>query len=311
MLQTRQHISSRPYQNDDDFWRVRDLLIETYPITPTGFNWEIRRWDGWRCHHENLDWNPEWEKRVHLWETDDRKLVAAVHPEGQGDAYLELHPDYRQLEDAMLWWAEEHLAVLTDHGHRRQLDVFACDYDIPRRRVLAQHDFEEMPHGGVTRRMRFGNMPLPEVVIAPNYTLRSTRPDDEAECQRVADVLNAAFNRTFHTAKEFCMFARYSPSFRHDLNLVAEAPDGSFAALVGVTYDEVNRRGLFEPVCTHPDHRRKRLARALMVEGLHRLRALGATDVYVDTGDAVPANALYDAVGFTEAYTGHVWRKVF
>jgi GNAT superfamily N-acetyltransferase len=147
--------------------------------------------------------------------------------------------------------------------------------------------------------------------MAEGYTLRSTRPNDEDDCQRVADLLNAAFNRTFHTAKEFCMFATHSPSFRHDLNLVAEAPIGSFAALVGVTYDEANCRGIFEPVCTHPDHRRKGLARALMVEGLHRLKALGATDVYVETGDAVPANELYDAVGFAEAYRGHVWRKMF
>jgi len=47
-----------------------------------------------------------------------------------------------------------------------------------------------------------------------------------------------------------------------------------------------------------------------MLEGVHRLKALGATDAYVDTGDAAAANALYDAVGFGEAYRGLIWRKV-
>jgi ribosomal protein S18 acetylase RimI-like enzyme len=81
--------------------------------------------------------------------------------------------------------------------------------------------------------------------------------------------------------------------------------------MVSMAYDEINHFGIFEPVCTHPDHRRKGLARSLMFEGMRRLRALGATVVCVETGDAVPANSLYAAVGFEEAYTGYIWRKIF
>lgn len=156
--------------------------------------------------------------------------------------------------------------------------------------------------------MRLGSKPLPTPVLADGYLLRSTGPTDD-DHQRVTDVLNAGFNRSIHTAAEFKRFTLGSPSYRHDLNLVAVAPDGVFAALVGVTYDEANRRGIFEPVCTHPDHRRRGLAQTLMFEGLHRLKALGAADVYVGTGDMEAANALYESVGFTEAYRGYIWRK--
>jgi hypothetical protein len=48
-----------------------------------------------------------------------------------------------------------------------------------------------------------------------------------------------------------------------------------------------------------------------MQEGLLRLRAIGAIDVMVGTGDMIPANRLYDSLGFTEAYKGHIWQKVF
>jgi mycothiol synthase len=146
-------------------------------------------------------------------------------------------------------------------------------------------------------------------VMVEGYTLRTTRPDSE-DYQRVADMLNAAFNRTFHTGPEVRRFMTQAPCFRHELDLVAEAPDGSLAAYVGVIFEETNRHGLFEPVCTHPDHRQKGLAQALMFEGLHRLKALGAVHVLVATGDAIPANRLYDSIGFTEAYEGHIWRKV-
>ncbi len=47
-----------------------------------------------------------------------------------------------------------------------------------------------------------------------------------------------------------------------------------------------------------------------MLDGLQRLKALGAVDVFVDTGDQVAANKLYEAVGFTEAYKGFIWRKL-
>ena len=48
-----------------------------------------------------------------------------------------------------------------------------------------------------------------------------------------------------------------------------------------------------------------------MQEGLLRLRALGAVDVTVDTGDMMAANKLYDSLRFTEAYKGYAWEKVF
>lgn len=162
----------------------------------------------------------------------------------------------------------------------------------------------------MVRHLRLGRQPRPIVELPDGYTLRTTRPDDVADCQRIADLLNAAFVRTFHSATEYQNLARRARCFRGDLDLVVVAPDHSFAAYVGVPYDETNRWGIFEPVCTHPDHLRRGLARALMNEGLLRLWGLGATDASVDTGDMVAANAFYTAMGFTEAYRGFSWRKM-
>ncbi|MCB9442881.1 MAG: hypothetical protein H6669_01485 [Ardenticatenaceae bacterium] len=43
------------------------------------------------------------------------------------------------------------------------------------------------------------------------------------------------------------------------------------------------------------------------VASLQKLKS----SAYLDTGDMVPANRLYEAAGFTEAYKGCVWRKLF
>ena len=305
-------MTSRPLTTDQDYWRVHDLLIQTYPITPFGFNWDIRRLEGKRFYNANPDWLPRWEKTTRLWQTEQDNLVAAIFPEGSaGDAHLQIHPDYRHLEADMLAWAEENLAVPTEDGNQRQLDTFVYEYDFYRHRLLSERGYKKLEHGGGTRHLRLGKQPLSQPQFATGYTLRTTNPDDPADCQRIADILNAAFNRDFHTGHEYQNFARNAPCFRRDLDLVAVAPDGCFAAYAGIPYDEANKLGIFEPVCTHPDHQRKGLGKALMQDGLLRLKAIGAVDVTVGTGDMIPANRLYDSLGFTEAYKGYVWQKIF
>jgi mycothiol synthase len=304
-------IVSRAFQSDEDFLKVRNLLIETYPIIPVDFNWDIRRWDGWRFYNKDITFKHAWTEQVHLWETPDGRLVGAAHPDGPGSAQLEIHPDFRPyIEEEMLSWCENHLAAAGKDGGARRLTMTVFEYDSPRRRLLAAHGFEKTDDYCVSRRMRLGSRPLPEPTLASGYLLRTTQPGDMRDCQGIADILNASFKRTFHNAEEFFNFSTCSPSFNHELDLVAEAQDGTFAAYVGITYDPTNRCGIFEPVCTHPRHLRLGLARSLMFEGLHRLKSLGASDVYVGTGDMIPANALYEAVGFTEAYAGYDWVKV-
>lgn len=306
---TAQTITSRPMQTEDDYWPMRALLIDTVPITPVGFNWDMRRLDGKRFYSKDLKADRLLSRPVQLWEAADGELIGYVLPEGRGDAHLQIHPDYRHIEGEMVAWAEENLAAPAENG-QCEVEIYVQEYDAHRQRILAEHGFEKMDYGGMTRHMRLGRQMIAKPVVSAGYTLRATNPEDLADCQGIADLLNAAFRRNFHNAEEYQNFTRHAPSFHRELDLVMVAPDGIFAAYVGIPYDEVNRRGIYEPVCTHPDHQRKGLARALMLEGLHRLKAMGALDVTVDTGDMIPANALYTALGFTEAYKGYAWKKV-
>ena len=311
LQQSAATVTARPLVQEADFWQIRNFLQRCYALTPLAFNWEVRRWDGQRFYNRDATWQAHRLGAVQLWENRAGELVAVVNGEGSGEAHLQLHPAYRALAAEMVTWAETALAAPTAAGAQRQLEIFVYEYDLPRQALLAQRGYTKLVDGGVTRRLQLANRPLERSTIAPGYTLRTTDSTDLADCQRIADLLNAAFNRTFHNALEYQNFTRFAPSFRPTLDLVAVAPDGSFAAYVGIPYDAPNRLGIFEPVCTHPDHRRYGLARALMVEGLQRLKVLDAVDVMVGTGDMIPANRLYDSLGFTEVCKGYVWRKVF
>jgi ribosomal protein S18 acetylase RimI-like enzyme len=293
------------------FWQVRDLLVETYAHTPLGFNWDVRRWDGALFYDAQPDWQGSFAGRVRLWETVAGQLVAVVHPGRGGSAHLEVRTGYRFLEEEMISWAESECAAAPTPDGRRQLSLFVHDDDETRQAILACRGYESTDGMGVIRRMSLAAAALPPQPPLPQgYIWRTMQPEQDADCQAIADLLNAAFRRDFHNAAEYRTFTRLAPSYRQELDLVAVAPDGTFAAYVGIPYDAPNRRGIFEPVCTHPAHRRRGLAQSLMVIGLHRLQAMGARDVTVETGDMLPANRLYDSLGFTEVATWRVWRRL-
>jgi len=97
---------ARPLRDERDWWRVRALLVATHATVRPGWNWDIRRSDGWRFHAEEPVSQEGLARVVGLWETRDGRLRGVAHPESPGEAYLQLDPDFRHLEPAMVAWAK-------------------------------------------------------------------------------------------------------------------------------------------------------------------------------------------------------------
>jgi ribosomal protein S18 acetylase RimI-like enzyme len=61
---------------------------------------------------------------------------------------------------------------------------------------------------------------------------------------------------------------------------------------------------------THPDHRRKGLAKALICEGLRRLEKFNPSLIYINgAAYTEEANRLYEATGFTGQQLLYHWDK--
>jgi ribosomal protein S18 acetylase RimI-like enzyme len=270
-------------------------------------NWTVRRWDGWHYYNddETMRSHTSIHTRTHVWENGAGELVAAVHPEGAGEAYFEIHPAYRHLEAEMLDWAERHLAVTLEDG-RKRLRHQVYEFDDLRHRLLQERGYHRLEWDGFTR-YRLVQLPIAEAPIAAGYSIRTIRRDP-ADWQQMANLLNAAFRRDFHHADEYRNFQR-APCYDEQLDLAAIAPDGTIVATVGVSCDDDYSYAEFEPVCTHPDHQRRGLARALMAEGLHRLQRRGVPAAIVSAGSNSTANDLYLAMGFTFADQHTSWEK--
>jgi len=297
-------IVDRPHRGADDFWPIRDFLSSLWPISPPGVPWDVRRWDGSYCHSDPLRLDEDRAARTRVWEADGGRIVAAALSEGGRQLHPHVHPRYRWLLDDVVAWSERAAAS----AGSEEVLLHVWDHDAGMERLAERRGYR--PTGGweILRGLRFDTGPLPEPVVAGGYVMRATR-DDEADHRAIAELLNAAFGRSFHHAGELRNFQALAPSFRRDLDLVAFAPDGSFAAYAAVCWDSANAHGIFEPVCTHPEHRRLGLAKALMLEGMRRARAMGAEVIDVGTGDMDPANALYASLPFTEVYRGCFWEK--
>ena len=138
--------------------------------------------------------------------------------------------------------------------------------------------------------------PIADATLPPGYRLRHLEGPDEISAR--AAIHRAAFPSSTMTAEQYTRLTTL-PTYRYEDDLVVEAPDRSLAAFAIAWWDPVARVGEFEPVGTHPDHRRLGLARTLLGHGLRRYRQREARMVQVYAlSDNLPAEALYPAVGF-------------
>jgi ribosomal protein S18 acetylase RimI-like enzyme len=141
--------------------------------------------------------------------------------------------------------------------------------------------------------------PIPEAPLPAGYQVRPV--SETGELTRRA----AAQREVWHpwtvgnvTDEDYTRFMRL-PGYDRDLDLVAAAPDGAIAAYVNGWVDPVNRIGDFGPVGALPAFRRLGLTRAVLLEGLRRMRSRGMDRVCVSTTVTnTPARGLYESIGF-------------
>ncbi len=299
----------RKYRSEDDYWAIRAFLREVFLLNGRReLCWPLYRWDYWRWHVNENIFRFSLQAAVFLWETTGGRLAAVLHPEGPGEAFLQVHPAYRsaELEVEMMATAETQFATMQpDGGHR--LVLWAHEGDLLRRDLLARRGYTRGGHPEYQRR-RCMDEPIPDFQPAPGYTVRSL--GDESELPARSWVSWRAFHPD-EPDEKYEGWAWYrnvqaAPLYRRDLDLVAVAPDGELAAFSTVWFDDVTRTAAFEPVGTHPAHQRRGLGKAIMAEGLRRVARLGATLSAVGSYSEA-AGALYASAGFGEYELSEPW----
>ncbi len=181
------------------------------------------------------------------------------------------------------------------------LDTACRGEDRARIALLRRRGFVEQ-QVRTLRYVRSLSEPIPTPALPPGYTIRPIA--GEAEVEALVALHRAAFDTERMTAAERLTWMR-SPDYDPGLDLAAVAPDGSLAAYCFCAiYREENRlsgrnEGVTDPLATHPTHRGRGLAQALLCAGMSLLRARGAEIAALGTSSDNPAmRAAAEAVSY-------------
>jgi len=234
-----------------------------------------------------------------IWE--DRNGVAAwiLCAPGFAGFDAQVRPDLRgdTFESEVLEIAESQTAKLMaryDKGSS-QIEATACQCDTDRSRLLTRLGWTchtEALYALNHRRLE----EIPEPEFPEGYHIRPVRGVQEAGV--VAEAHVAVFTGAKWTTETYRRYME-SPGYSVDREFVVEADDGTLAAFTVTWHDELNGTGLFEPVGTHPDHRGKGIARAMIYWAMRGMAEAGLSTALVQNKSGNTASrSLYRACGF-------------
>lgn len=240
-------------------------------------------------------------EEIQLWLVDDEVAGFAALLSAD-ELHVDIRPDVadqRELLDAACAWGEEQA-----RGGPGTLTITALDSDPHRREVLEARGYRHVGPGGVRmRRSLLGAIAEPD--LPAGTRLRDGGEVDLTE--RVAahrdawthlDHIGIANARSAFSTRLYERL-RAAPEYDRALDLAVETTTGVIASCCICWVDASNRVGTFEPVGTREAFRGRRLARALVIEGLRRLQATGMHTALIGTASFNrPAQSVYRACGF-------------
>ncbi len=290
-------VESCTFRGPQDVARMRTMLVDARARAGHGF------WHAgdlvWRLFLHSLRYDLHQELR--LWADTGGTLLgfAIVTPLRPGETLyfdLQIHPEHRGqgLEAEMLDWIK--VRARQSGAGRLSTDVGVYDDDLGQLAELQRRGFARAGGDGLLL-LRPLDEPIDNPALPSGFALRPV--SGPAEAPQRAAAHRDAFHPSRITAKAYRRLM-HTPGYVPQLDLVAVAADGTFGAFCLGWLDGANRVAEFEPVGTRAAFRRMGLARAVLLEGLRRMKTLEAQSAVVGpvNGDDEAVTGLYAAVGF-------------
>jgi len=294
----------RRYEHPADYDKVGQFLIDTYRPGDRHDNWLQPRW-------EYMHYHPLFDESLKIafantgvWESGG-SIVGVVHFEHHpGRIFFQVHPDSEHLKPEMLEYAETNLSV-GKPGRKRKIEIWVNDFDITFRSAAQERGYRLVDGVKDFWSVFEIRSPFPTINLPDGFRLQSLA--DANDLNKLHRVLHRGFDHPGEPpVDELAGRERMqsAPNYRKDLNIVAVAPDGNYASYCGMWQDHTNSIANVEPVCTDPDYRRMGLGTAVVLEGIRRCGAEGATIATV--GSDQP---FYMSMGFKKLFDINLWAR--
>lgn len=308
------NIQARSYRDPTDIARMKQLLMDgSQSKIPASY-----------MHPGCLDWDiyyppseDENRRNLRLWESisEDQPTLEAwaifSRHEGSFDLFVSpaLYgtPAHEAVMGEYVTWAE---ARAREAGLKRLWPFWAMEYDTVLARLYKAHSFVVVKIDPAPPLFEQTLDELPAIQLPDGFTVQGVKNLDDGQLR--AAVLQSAFRPNGDWGEFWAEYAQFIGSAVYDgeRDLFVRSPDGRGASACTIWFDPVNGVGLFEPVATHPDFQGKGLGKAVMAEGLRRMKAAGMRRAIVgfDPNNAA-ALALYTSMGFQTSCYFAVYQK--
>ncbi|TAK57794.1 MAG: GNAT family N-acetyltransferase [Dehalococcoidia bacterium] len=255
---------------------------------------------------------------VRLWFDGEMAIACAIF-EPPLTFQFAVHPDadaQRGLETEILDWVEHRRMLVGAHPEiplaYQQLgdDALATNTlasDVDRAEMLRRNGFTRHGPAGIRYACALDGA-LPEVELPEGAAFRELTDEDvEARAELHREAWSVWGPSDHHTERYRRL--RRAPLYRSDLDVVLEF-EGRLVSYCVCWLDVVNRVGHFEPVGTHHAFVRRGFGRAVVREGMRRLRERGMQTATVGTASVnLAAQRLYASAGFEVVDTEDWYRK--
>lgn len=242
--------------------------------------------------------------KIRLWEDKGRLVAIATFDTRLGTAYCLTFPEYAYLKCEMLAYAENHLAtaegfnvVIPNHDSEFQKIAHDLGYVATRD---AEHDAVfYLSHANLA-------YTLPE-------GFRIVSMNERYDPYEYRHVLWKGFNHELNGEGSFSFtdedrkgvdFEMNRDNIDLSLKLAVVNPEGHFVSYCGLWFDNEVDFALIEPLATDPDFRGRGLAKAVVLEGVLRVKEQGATRVFVGSNQE-----FYYRIGMFPYRESAIWKK--
>lgn len=301
-------VTSRDYEKEDHE-RILEFLRKMYFLNPNQHCLLSQRWI--INEFQDKECTNHWHNQIRIWE-DDGKIVAVGSTDYGFGVYIDMDPEYYHLTNEMIDWAEtiewnEDDDIIIKDG-KQDVNIWTTESNEFRNECLTKKGYKK-PTTPIYLNIRDLDKEIEDSSLPEGYKIRSMSED--IDLLKRYEISRKGFIPEDQYVPEISetFYARLkNPMYKKDLDIVTEYEDGTLASCCILWYDEITKTGIFEPVATHPKHRRKGLAKAMLIEGSKRLKALGGKAIYVDCfGDE--RKTFYNSAGFETHETGYFWVK--
>ncbi|MBE9042542.1 GNAT family N-acetyltransferase [Oscillatoriales cyanobacterium LEGE 11467] len=263
-----------------------------------------------------------------LWHDSDNQLLGYgslwIPESGEdiaGSLWFYVHPENRNgsIESEIVAWGEARIReVARERGIRVSLHCGCRDTQTERQTFLEGCDFTPARYFFTMARSLSEPIQTPE--FPAGFRLHQAHMQQNAPAY--VEMFNQSFidhwNHSDLTVEQLEYFNRH-PDYRPELDLVAIAPDGTFATFCYAAIDsDANQRyerneGGIEVLGTRRGFRKRGLGRAMLLSGLQGLRDAGVETAKLGVDSQNPSGALrlYESVGFDRIETWIAYAKVF